>query len=227
MIIFFRSLLFYILFYLWTFIIGFFYFPVFFLNRKYDVKVWYYWQFVTKILLEYIAKLKFKIEGINNLKKNKKAIYACQHQSAWDTIMLPYILGDCIIFHKKSLLFIPIFGWHLYKLGMIIIDRSKGTKNLKEILSITKKAILKKRPVLIFPHGTRTKFNTKNKIQSGVISLYKHLDIEVIPVKLNSGLYWGKNEFRKRPGEITVKFLKPIKQGLKPRIFRKHIENIL
>ena len=145
MIIFFRSLLFYILFYLWTFIIGFFSFPVFFLNRKYDVKVWYYWQFVTKILLEYIAKLKFKIEGINNLKKNKKAIYACQHQSAWDTIMLPYILGDCIIFHKKSLLFIPIFGWHLYKLGMIIIDRSKGTKNLKEILSITKKAILKKK----------------------------------------------------------------------------------
>ena len=84
-----------------------------------------------------------------------------------------------------------------------------------------------KRSILIFPHGTRTQHNTKNEIQSGVVSLYKHLNIKVIPIKLNSGNYWGRKRFLKRPGKIIVEFLKPIKPGLKPGKFRKKLKNIL
>ncbi len=227
MLIFIRSLLFYILFYFWTFLIGFFSFPVFFLNRKFDVCVWLIWASVTNKILKFTVKLDYEIKGINNLKPDSKVIYASQHQSAWDTIILPHILGDCLIFHKKSLLFIPIFGWHLYKLGMVIVDRSKGTKNLKKIIFLTKKAISEKRPLLIFPHGTRTVPNTKTKIQSGVVSLYKHLNAKVVPIKLNSGNYWGKKKFLKKPGKIIVKFLKPIEPGLDPGRFRKKLKNIL
>ena len=225
--IFIRSVFFYFFFYLWTFIIGFFSFPVFFFNRKFDVKIWLLWANITNKILKLTINLNYEIKGIKNLNLNSKILYASQHQSAWDTIILPHIIGDCIIFHKKSLLFIPVFGWHLYKLGMIIIDRSKGTKNLKRIIFLTKKAISEKRSILIFPHGTRTQHNTKNKIQSGVVSLYKHLNIKVIPIKLNSGNYWGRKRFLKRPGKIIVEFLKPIKPGLKPGKFRKKLKNIL
>mgnify|MGYP000023451244 FL=1 len=225
--IFIRSVLFYFFFYLWTFFIGFFSFPVFFFNRKFDVKIWLLWANITNKILKLTINLNYEIKGIKNLNLNSKILYASQHQSAWDTIILPHIIGDCIIFHKKSLLFIPVFGWHLYKLGMIIIDRSKGTKNLKRIIFLTKKAISEKRSILIFPHGTRTQHNTKNEIQSGVVSLYKHLNIKVIPIKLNSGNYWGRKRFLKRPGKIIVEFLKPIKPGLKPGKFRKKLKNIL
>ena len=227
MTIFIRSILFYLFFYFWTFFIGFFSFPVFLLNRKFDVKIWLLWANITNKILKLTINLNYEIKGIKNLNLNSKILYASQHQSAWDTIILPHIIGDCIIFHKKSLLFIPVFGWHLYKLGMIIIDRSKGTKNLKRIIFLTKKAISEKRSILIFPHGTRTQHNTKNEIQSGVVSLYKHLNIKVIPIKLNSGNYWGRKRFLKRPGKIIVEFLKPIKPGLKPGKFRKKLKNIL
>ena len=225
--LFIRSVLFYFFFYLWTFFISFFSFPVFFLNRKFDVKIWLLWTKITNKILKLTINLNYEIKGIKNLNLNSKVLYASQHQSAWDTIIIPHIIGDCIIFHKKSLLFIPIFGWHLYKLGMIIIDRSKGTKNLKKIIFLTKKAISEKRPILIFPHGTRTQPNTKNEIQSGVVSLYKHLNIKVIPIKLNSGNYWGRNKFLKYPGKIIIEFLKPIKPGLKPGEFRKKLKSIL
>ena len=227
MIIFIRSILFYFLFYLWTFFIGFFSFPVFFLKRKFDVKIWLLWAKITNEILKLTINLNYKITGIKNLNKSSKALYASQHQSAWDTIVLPHIIGDCLIFHKKSLLFIPVFGWHLYKLGMIIIDRNKGTSNLKKIIFLTKKAIVEKRPILIFPHGTRTLPNTKNKIQSGIVSLYKHLNIKVIPIKLNSGRYWGRKKFLKYPGKININFLTPIKPGLSPGEFRKKLEKIL
>ena len=226
MIIFLKSLIFNILFYIWTLFISFFSFPVFFLNRKFDVKVWFLWIKVTNKILKTVIKLDYKVQGLKNITSNN-VIYACQHQSAWDTIILPYLIGDCIIFHKRSLLFIPIFGWHLLKLGMVIITRNKGVNSLKNIISKTKKAIDKHRSVLIFPHGTRTLPNSINKIQSGIVILYKHLNIKVVPVKLNSGKYWGINKFLKYPGKITVSFLDPIQPGLKTGEFRKILEKIL
>lgn len=226
MIIFLRSLIFNILFYIWTLLIAFFSFPVFFFSRKYNVKVWFLWIKVTNKILNIVTKLNYETKG---LKKNglNNVIYACQHQSAWDTIILPYLIGDCVIFHKRSLLFIPFFGWHLLKLGMVIITRNKGANSLKKIISKTKKAVLDNRTVLIFPHGTRTLPNSKNKIQSGVVILYKHLNMKVVPVKLDSGKYWGRNKFLKYPGKIKVNFLKPIHPGLSPGEFRKKLEKIL
>ena len=63
MLIFIRSLLFYILFYFWTFLIGFFSFPVFFLNRKFDVCVWLIWASVTNKILKFTVKLDYEIKG--------------------------------------------------------------------------------------------------------------------------------------------------------------------
>ena len=227
MIIFFRSLIFNILFYIWTFFIGFFSFPVFFINRKYDVKIWFLWIKGSKYLLKKIIKLEYEIKGDKNICINKNAIYASQHQSAWDTIILPYLIGDCIILHKRSLLFIPVFGWHLFKLGMVIISRKKGANSLKKIINKTKFAMKDKRSVLIFPHGTRVKPQSKIKIQSGIITLYKHLDVKVIPIKVNSGYFWGKNKFIKYPGKIKIEFLKPIEPGLNPGFFRKKIQKLM
>ena len=127
------------------------------------------------------------------------------------------MIGDCIIFHKRSLLFIPLFGWHLFKLGMVIITRNKGANNLRRIISKTKEAIHKNRSILIFPHGTRTLPDSINKIQSGVVILYKHLNIKVIPVKLNSGKYWGRNKFLKYPGKNNSKFFKTNLSRIKSR----------
>ena len=226
MIIFLRSIIFSFLFYIWTFLVCIITLPVLFFHRRIDLKVWFYWIKITNKILKNIVKINYEIKGSeNNTKKN--VIYACQHQSAWDTIIIPYLIGDCIIFHKRSLLFIPLFGWHLFKLGMVIITRNKGANNLRKIINKTKKAIYKNRSILIFPHGTRTLPNSKNKIQSGVVILYKHLNINVVPIKLNSGKYWGRNKFLKYPGKITVNFLKPIKPGLNPGEFRKKLEKIL
>ena len=225
-IIFLRSLIFNILFYIWTFFISFFSLPVFFLNRKFDVKIWFLWIKITNKILKTVIRLDYKVNGLNNI-TSKNVIYACQHQSAWDTIIIPYLIGDCIIFHKRSLLFIPLFGWHLFKLGMVIITRNKGANNLKRIINKARKAISNNRSILIFPHGTRTLPNSKNKIQSGIVVLYKHLNIKVVPIKLNSGEYWGRNKFLKYPGKITVNFLKPILPGLNPGEFRKKLEKIL
>jgi 1-acyl-sn-glycerol-3-phosphate acyltransferase len=52
-----------------------------------------------------------------------------------------------------------------------------------------------------------------------VAALYQNLNLPVVPVALNSGLYWGRNAFIKKPGVITIEFLPPIAPGMKGREF--------
>ena len=47
----------------------------------------------------------------------------------------------------------------------------------------------------------------------------------VLPVALNSGLFWGRRSFNKKPGVITIEFLEPMPQDLDRRRFMDELEN--
>jgi 1-acyl-sn-glycerol-3-phosphate acyltransferase len=49
----------------------------------------------------------------------------------------------------------------------------------------------------------------------------------VIPVALNSGLYWGKDAFTKRSGTIIIEFLPPIPPGLGKAEFMKRLQEAI
>ena len=49
----------------------------------------------------------------------------------------------------------------------------------------------------------------------------------VVPVALNSGLFWSRRAFRKYPGTITVEFLPPIAPGLAKRAFLAELETAI
>ena len=59
------------------------------------------------------------------------AIYLAKHQSAWETIALQIWTPPAIFVLKRELLRIPFFGWALWGLRMIWIDRSAGKAALE------------------------------------------------------------------------------------------------
>src|SRR3546814_14883484 len=69
------------------------------------------------------------------------------------------------------------------------------------------------RPIVIFPEGTRTAVGSSGDYQAGVSALYLQLDLPVVPVALNSGLYWPRRTVLKRPGRIVLEFLERILPG--------------
>ena len=62
--------------------------------------------------------------------------------------------------------------------------------------------------------GTRTAAGTFRPYRVGVAALYEALDLPVVPMALNSGVFWPRRKFIKRPGTITVEFLPPIPPGM-------------
>ena len=143
----------------------------------------------------------------------------------FETFVLQAPLNFPIFILKKELLKIPLFGWYLKKIGSIEIVRGITTKENLNFFDKIKNTIRKSnRPLLIFPQGTRVKFDDRSPFKKGVGKIYESLALPCIPVALNSGKIWPKNSFIKYSGDIHVSFLEPIEPGLNKTIFLKILE---
>lgn len=177
--------------------------------------------------LRFAVGLRYKVEGIENLRQALKegpCIVACKHQSAWETIALPIFLYPFTIVLKHELKKIPLFGFYLGWLRMIFVDRQSRSQTIKSLLVQSRQAIEDNRSILIFPEGTRTKIGSKTDYQIGVALLYRDLNRPVVPVALNSGLFWKRRSILKKSGCITIRFLPPIMPGLSREEFMIKLE---
>ena len=174
--------------------------------------------------LESIVGLYHRVEGKENLPDGHFMI-ASKHQSAWETLALHLIFKDPAIVLKRELLRLPILGWFIAKVGMVPIDRSGGSSALKTMLATARKWSDSGRPIIIFPQGTRVAVGEDAKYHSGVYAVYKTLDLPLVPVALNSGIFWPRQAFVKSPGVITVKLLTPIQPRLGRSDFMKALKS--
>ena len=183
-----------------------------------------YWVFLLKIFID--VKIDFK--GTENLNKFEKYFVASAHQSMFETFALQTVISGPIFILKKGLMKIPFFGWCLKKIGAIAIVRDTATKeNLNFFDKIIEQTNKSKRPLLIFPQGTRVPYKERPDFKKGVARIYEALKLPCVPVALNTGKVWPKNSFNKYPGNITISFLSPIEPGLSKEDFLKKLQNII
>ena len=176
-------------------------------------------------LLKIILSTKVTFHGLENLKKVDHFFVASAHQSMFETFALQIPLDSPIFILKKELLKIPLFGQYLKKIGSIEIIRETTTKeNLNFFDKIKNRIEEEKRPLLIFPQGTRVKFDEQPPFKKGVGRIYDSLNLPCIPVALNTGKVWPKNSFMKYSGDIHISFLEPIMPGKEKNDFVKEIE---
>jgi len=178
------------------------------------------------IILKIILNTNVVFHGLENLKKVNNFFVASAHQSMFETFALQIPLNSPIFILKKELLNIPLFGWYLRKIGSIAIIRETTTKeNLNFFDKVKERLEKNKRPLLIFPQGTRVKLDEQPPFKKGVGRIYKTLNLPCIPVALNTGKVWPKNTFMKFSGNIHISFLDPIMPGKENDEFTKELEN--
>ena len=200
--------------------------PTLFLPDKFSL---FFGRFSAKFivfLLKIILNTKVIFHGLENLKKVDRFFVASAHQSMFETFALQIPLDSPIFILKKELLKIPLFGMYLKKIGSIDIIREKTTKENLDFFNKIKSKIEKhKRPLLIFPQGTRVRFDEQPPFKKGIGRIYNSLNLPCIPVALNTGKVWPKNSFMKYSGNIHISFLEPIMPGKDKNDFVKEIEN--
>jgi 1-acyl-sn-glycerol-3-phosphate acyltransferase len=213
-----RAVAFNIAFVVWTMLLGTIGLPILLAPRRAAMAFGRFWAQGGLWLLRVIIGLDHRIVGLDRV-PHGGCIIAMKHQSAWDAMILPIVLGDPAVVVKRELLLLPFYGWYANRAGSIGIDRKSGAAALRRIVAAARPVVAEGRPVVIFPQGTRVAPGTALPYQAGVAALYQALRLPLVPAAVNSGVFWGRRAFVKRPGRITLEFLDPIPAGWpRPRL---------
>jgi 1-acyl-sn-glycerol-3-phosphate acyltransferase len=219
-----RSIIFNILFYLNLVVLLFVALITLVLPRRAVLKMAELWGRVSVWLLRVVCGTRVELRGLENLPEGG-FIVAAKHQSTWETFALLRLFDDFTFIVKRELMLIPIFGWCMWKGGMIPVDRGAGSQALIEMTARAKKEIRGGRQLIIFPEGTRRPAGAAPRYKFGVAHLYAEVGAPCVPVALNSGLFWPRRALLRLPGTIIVEFLPAIEPGLDKDVFLQRLQS--
>ena len=193
-------------------------------SKKATIKMWTYGFLpFLRVGLKYVGQIEVEVRGTQNI-ASVPALYASKHESALECYMLATIVKDMAFVLKKELTYIPIFGWAQSFYGMIAVNRASGGAAMKGMLKSVKQRIAEGRSVAIFPEGTRMKPGSKSNYKTGLLFLAQNIDVPVIPVALNTGMFWAKNSFLRYQGKVIIEFLQPMPDNMDKKTYMALLE---
>ena len=159
--------------------------------------------------LRAICGVRWEVQGRENI-PDQACVVLSKHQSTWDTYFVPSLFTSAVYVAKRSLIWIPIFGWSLWALRFILIDRSSGRNAVRQMVEAAHDRIGRGRFLIIFPEGTRRPIGATPKYRPGGAIVATEVGVPVLPIALNAGEFWPRMGFIKWPGTITVRIGEPI-----------------
>ncbi|MGE3148354.1 MAG: lysophospholipid acyltransferase family protein [Pseudorhodoplanes sp.] len=197
--------------------------PALLMSKRAMVSIAKSWGWSSNWLLRVICNVRTEFVGLDKI-SNGPLLVASKHQSIWETFSLMMLFDMPTFVLKRELMWLPFFGWGLWKAGMIPVDRGAGSRALAAMTQRAAVEVRSGRQLIIFPEGTRRPPGAEPKYKFGVAHLYEQIGVPCVPIALNSGLFWGRRQFIRRPGTIRLEVLDPIAPGLDKQIFFQELQ---
>ena len=186
------------------------------------------WAWCVVFFLKLVCGIKYRVEGVKNLpqlKAGERLIIVSKHQSVWETMFFTMYFKCPAFILKRELLWVPFFGLYLLLVKMIVIRRNQGAGAIRSLMRQILNLKDKKRPIIIFPEGSRVPSGKRVSLRPGIVFLVKNIPGAVIlPISLNSGEHWPKTSWLKKPGVINIKLMLPIRNGDKRKNLLSELE---
>ena len=210
LVLFIRSLLFSIYFYISVIVFTLFFVflaPFIELKKRYSLTSMYISTLL--IVLKFLCRIDWEVTG--DILGQRPVIIASNHQGLWESFYLQTLVNPLTTIIKKELIYIPFFGWALNLLNPIKINRSKKIQSAKKVMMTGTQKLRNGFSILLFPEGTR-KIPGKRigKFARSAADLAIKNNVDLIPIYHDSGLYWKNKKFIKIPGTVKVIIGAPI-----------------
>ncbi len=180
------------------------------LPRPWRYRLTVYWPRMVIHAARVLCGVRWEVRGTHNL-PDEPVILLSKHQSTWETMFYPATMPRelCYVF-KRELLYLPFFGWGIWLLDMIHIDRRRGADAFEQVVRQGERKLREGRWIIMFPEGTRTPVGARPRYKTGGARLAVRTGVPVVPIAVNSGDCWPRRAFIVKPGVITVSIGPPI-----------------
>ena len=196
--------------------------PTFVLPRRAFMMVAKSWGRTSNALLA-VAGIRVEMRGLEKIPQGALLV-ASKHQSFWEAFTLLTLFDDPAFIVKRELMWIPFFGWCLWKAKQVPVDRKAKGGAMAGMIESARAALAEGRQIIIFPEGTRTAPGAEPAYKGGITSLYGATGVSCLPVALNSGVFWPRREFLRYRGTIVLEVLDPIPPGLDRQAFAARVQ---
>jgi 1-acyl-sn-glycerol-3-phosphate acyltransferase len=187
--------------------------PILLMPRQVLIVAARIWTRMFRFLCRWIVGINIVVEGQENIPPGG-SIIAAKHQSTMEVYIMLTAVRDPAFVLKRSLTYLPFFGWYVWKFKCVPVDRGKGKQALLSMIPPAQEVIRENRQLIIYPEGTRRAPGAQPKYKHGISHLYQQTNAPVVPVALNTGLFWGRNSWQLNPGTAVIRFLPAISPGL-------------
>ena len=196
--------------------------PTFLLPRRAFMAIAKSWGRTSNALLA-VAGISVELRGREKIPPGALLV-ASKHQSFWEAFTLLTLFDDPAFIVKRELMWIPFFGWLLWKADQVPVDRRAKGGAIAGMMERARAALAQGRQIVIFPEGTRTAPGAPPAYRSGLASLYAATGVSCLPIALNAGVFWPRRKFLRYPGTIVLEVLDPIPPGLDKQAFSARVE---
>lgn len=157
------------------------------------------------------AGVRARYEGLEYAAGPGPRVFLPNHQSILDIFVLVSVLPPATRFvAKRSLFWIPFFGWSLKVSGFIPIERG-AARRAYESLERAAATIRDGRPVVLFPEGTRSPDGRLGPFKRGAFLVALRAGVPVVPVAISgTGRALRPGTLRLRPGPVRALFAPPL-----------------
>ncbi|MFA3791852.1 1-acylglycerol-3-phosphate O-acyltransferase [Aliiglaciecola sp. SL4] len=147
-------------------------------------------------------------ESVNN---GGPFVFVANHQNSYDliTVCLSAQKGVVCV-GKKSLVFIPVFGWLFWLSGNILIDRKNSGKAKDTLQQTIDKINQRKLSVFFFPEGTRSRGRGLLSFKTGAFRIAQAVNEPIVMVS-TSNLHQKIELNRWNNGTLLIDLSEPVK----------------
>jgi 1-acyl-sn-glycerol-3-phosphate acyltransferase len=159
-----------------------------------------------------VGGVRVKVIGKEKLDKKERYVFMSNHQSALDIPIIYVGIGAHIYFiAKKELFAIPFFGWSMWAIGHISIDRGNSRKAHASIAKAVEKLNKENVSLILFPEGTRSKDGKVLDFKTASFSLALQAGAKLVPVAIKGAIdRLPPKSSRIIPGEVILEIGDPI-----------------
>ncbi len=166
------------------------------------------WANINIYLCEHICGLKFHIKGLENI-PHERCVLFVKHSSVYEIFILLRYFSPSSWVGKFELMYLPIFRGVFKRFKLIPVKRGRGSTEVLKVREMGKERLSSGNWIIIFPEGTRMEYNKSKKYGLSGSILAKETESMVLPISHNSGKYWKRRGWVKRPGIISFIVGKP------------------
>lgn len=174
---------------------------LFIFPRKITSPISHYWA----RLMTVMTRCSLRIRGKNNLATKKPVIYAPNHASYVDALlMLALLPADTCLVGKSELKSLPIVRTFVKKLEYLVVDRLDASKGIEDTVEM-KKILEQGRSIMIFPEGTFSYAKGLRPFKMGAFKVAAETNTPVCPIALKGSRYILRGEERTfKPNRVKV-----------------------